>query len=311
MGDTINLQCAFDAATGHGSEVHLIRGTYRTAQIVVNNFDGRFTGAGKDKTLIVNLPNLVVTQTDMNYPDAPSAANSWPSLFSFVNGNIYMADLAIHITGIPTTGWSIFGMDPMKDLAIGIVFLGTKTDAYVENILLEGEKMQGSLQGYNLINGVFYEGFLGNPWVPNSGSFQVHHSTFRNLDSGTPITNLYQATVVISHNTYEDVIYAMDGGGLVKSSLEFSNNDVTVVNGSFLGGDVVLGEGMYLYPFGPVTEDIDSTFLIRNNTFSGTNGPRFDMVLGTGNHCLIKGNSLQNGLVITLGTGSQECVVKK
>jgi hypothetical protein len=312
-GDTVNLQCAFNAATNHGSEVHLIRGTYRTAQIVVNNFDGRFTGAGKDKTHIYNLPNLIVTQFDMNNPAAPSASNSWPSLFSFVNGKIYVADLAIHIQGVPTTGWTIFGM-VLKDLALGIAVLGTKTDAYVENILVEGERMTGSqlqtsLQGFNLINGVFFEGYIGN--VPISGSIQVRHSTFRNLDSGTPIFNLKRATAVFSHNTYRDVVYGMDGGGMVNSSLEFLNNEVHVVNGIFLGTDEVPGEGMFLYPMPPyVTEEVGSTFLIRNNTFRGTNGPHFDMMLGEGNHCLIKGNSLQNGLIITIGTGAQECIVK-
>ena len=296
-GDTVNLQCAFDAATKHGSELHLISGTYRTAQIVINNFDGRFTGAGKDKTHIYNLPDLKVTPVDM-YINPPSATNPWPSLFSFVNGKIYVANLDLHIKGAtPTVGWTIFGIDPpLKELALGIAFLGIKTDAYVENILVEGEPLEGSLFGYNLINGVFFEGFIGQPSSPISGSFQVHNSIFRNVGSGTPIYNISKATVVSSHNTYQNVLYGMDSNNMVNSSLLFSHNDVNADTG--------------FYMFSDIAED-GSSYLISNNTFKGNNGISFENIFGKGNHCLIVGNSLKDitGIGIYLGPDTKGCLV--
>ena len=51
-------------------------------------------------------------------------------------------------------------------------------------------------------------------------------STFSHLGSGTPIANLYQARVVVSKNTFNDVFLGMDGGDLVNSSLEYSYNAV-------------------------------------------------------------------------------------
>ena len=69
--DTVNLQCAFDAAVaaGPGANVRLVAGAYHIAQIVVNDFFGAFSGAGPDWTAIYNLPDLYVG--DLLYP--PSA----------------------------------------------------------------------------------------------------------------------------------------------------------------------------------------------------------------------------------------------
>jgi hypothetical protein len=246
----------------------------------------------------INLPNLYVTPVDM-YVNSPSAANPWPSLFSFVNGKIHVADLAIHIVGAsPTTGWTIFGITPdLNELAIGIAFLGTKTDAYVENILVEGEPKAGSLFGYNLGNGVYFEGFIGQPSLPISGSFQVHNSIFRNVASGTPIWNLSRAAVVISHNTYQDVVQSMDSVDMVNSSLDFSHNDVVnAVRGIFLDSNTV--------------ED-GSNYLILNNIFKGIDGIYFKNIFGKETHCLILGNSLQKttGVGIYFGPGTKGCLV--
>ena len=60
VNDTENLQCAFDAAVadGPGVDVQLSTGTFHTAQIVVNDFHGKFYGAGSKYTTVINLPNL-------------------------------------------------------------------------------------------------------------------------------------------------------------------------------------------------------------------------------------------------------------
>ena len=59
-------------------------------------------------TIIQNLPNLFVTPDNSLLIGPPSAANPWPSLLAFVNGDIAVRDLAIQITGAePTTPWSL------------------------------------------------------------------------------------------------------------------------------------------------------------------------------------------------------------
>ena len=299
--DTANLQCAFDAAVayGAGAKVQLGTGTFHTAQIVVNDFQGTFTGAGMQKSVIVNLPNLYVTPEDM-YFNPPSAANPWPSLFAFVDGDFIVSDLTIHISGDNgTTGWSIFGIEPpITELALGIVILGNHADARFEYVLVEGEPAENSLLGYNLINGIFYEGFIGEYPLPISGSFQVSNSIFRHVGSGTPVTNMSNARVVISHNKFEEVFLGMDGGDFINSTLEFSHNNV----------NAVIGFDLYnIY----AAEDIGSSFLIKNNVFRGEIGPAFEQVFGEGNECLLLGNNVQGvtDIGIYLGPGTTGCTV--
>jgi hypothetical protein len=66
VDDTANLQCAFDSAVAKGpGAVQLEEGTYHIRQIVVNNFKGSFTGAGAQRSVLTNLPNLYVTPVNM------------------------------------------------------------------------------------------------------------------------------------------------------------------------------------------------------------------------------------------------------
>ena len=62
VDDTANIQCAFDAAvtSGPGVDVRLHQGTFHTGQIVVNDFHGKFAGAGLRGTVVTSLPNLHV-----------------------------------------------------------------------------------------------------------------------------------------------------------------------------------------------------------------------------------------------------------
>ena len=307
--DTANIQCAFDAAVaaGAGSEMRLSTGIFHTAQIVVNDFHGKFTGAGSDKTTVTNLPNLYVTPVDM-YLNPPSADNPWPSLFAFVNGDFAISDVAVHISGDNgTTGWTIFGIDPpITELAHAFAILGTEANVRVDRILIEGELMENSVYGYNLINGVYFEGFMGNfPLLPISGSFQVYDSTFRRIASGTPLFNLSGASVTISRNRFENIFDAVDSADLVDSSFVFTHN---YVQDTFLG----------LFFYTNFTEDSGSRFLVQNNVFTGYNnviggsyGPLLDGIFGDGNNCLLKGNNVQNvnDIGIILGSGIHGCTV--
>lgn len=301
VDDTTNIQCAFDTAvaTGPGVDVQLAKGTFHTAQIVVNDFHGKFYGAGSKYTTVINLPNLYVTPVDF-YFDAPSADNPWPSLFAFVGGDFVVSDLAIRISGDNgTTGWTIFvGLPTITELAHGIAILGPHADSRFEGLLVEGEAADNSLLGYNLINGIFYEGFVGEVPPPISGLFQVVDSTFRQVGSGTPIYNLNQAKVVVSRNEFDDVFLGMDGGDLVNSSLEFSRNAVN----AFIGLDIYNLD---------LAEDVGSTVLINNNRFQGVIGPALEQTFGDSNSCLLQGNNVQNTIDvgIFLGEGIRGCTV--
>lgn len=298
--DTANLKCAFDAATAApGTNIRLVAGVYNTGQIVANGFQGQFTGAGMYQTKIVNLPGLYVTPVDF-YFDRPSAENPAPFLFSFYNGDITIMNLAFHINGgDETTGWSIYGIDPpIEELASAVSFLGTKTNARIENVLLEGVEVEGSLFGYSVINGIYYEGFTGANPSPISGSFRVSNSIFRSVASGSPISNVVDSTIVITHNSYEEVFWGFDGAAFTNSSLEVSHNRINAV----IGIDLY---DQYLPAY------VGSTFLVNNNLILAQIGLLFEQTLGEDNQCLALGNNLQQvtDIGVYLGPGIHGCTV--
>ena len=301
IDDTVNLQCAFDVtlAYGAGATVQLEEGLFHTGQIVVYGFQGEFTGSGMDKTVIENLPNLYVTFEDF-FLAPPSAENPWPSLFSFVGGNYYIADLAIRIVGEePTTGWTFLGLGPVKELAVGIGIFGSEAHVEVDRVSIQGEHLEPSFYGYNLVNGIYMEGFMGElPWQPISGSLDVENSVFKRLGSGTPVANLVNAKVTISHNQYEDIFYGADVADLFNTEMTFVSNQVE---------EATFG---YIY-YQNFNESSSSEIQIRNNTFSGVYGLFFDGPLSQDNECLLVGNNVQHvsDIGIYLGPDVQGCTV--
>lgn len=302
VDDTVDLQCAFDiaVASGPGSNVHLQTGTYKTGQIVATGFRGRFTGEGASKTKISNLLHLYVEPV-YDPIDPPSASGPWPSLFAFIGGDFVISDMAISISGDDdlTTGWSYLGLiPPTEELAHGIVILGDEAHARIERILLEGELMENSLFGYNVLNGIYFEGELGDPKSPISGSFEVYDSTFRQIGFAVPVFNLRDASVVISRNTFEGSIDGTDSADLVDSTLEFSHNMVDAVLGLWFWNNLA-------------SEDTGSSYLASNNIFRGGYGVYIENTFGSGVRCQILGNNTQNVEFtgVYLGPGTSRCTV--
>lgn len=299
VADTENLQCAIDTAIayGPGASVNLSAGTFYTAQIVVNGLYGEFSGAGMGKTVITNLPNLYVAPVEF-YLEQPSADNPWADLFTFTDGNFVISDLAIKITGAnPTTEFSVFGLDPLSVFTSAIIIKGTETYAEIDHILLEGENNNGE---YNMVNGIYYEGFSGPyPWPAITGSYYVHDSTFKHIGYATPVFNISESTVKISHNYYDDTFIAADVSDSMYTEVEYSKNKV--VN-SFLGFDV----WDYF-----AEEHVGSTFQVSMNVFQSAIGIAFEQTFGEGNKCLILGNNVENttDLGIFLGPGTSNCTV--
>ncbi len=299
VDDTTNLQCAFDlaVAAGPGRTVRLLAGTYHTGLIIVTNFHGTFTGAGLTLTVVTNLPDLYVTPEDAIF-NLPSADNFWPDLVSFVESDVAISDMAFQIKGDqPTLPWTIFGIDPpFRELSAAVLVIGHEASARIERVLVEGESLPDSIFGYNLINGTVYENYYGGPRV--TGSLIIKDSLFRNLASGTPIVSPSGASILITRNTYENVLYGMDGGEFLNSRFEFSYNQVNAVF------------GMDLYT-AYTTEDAGSELLIKNNLFRGAIGPLFEQMMGAGNKCLFIGNNVQNAtdIGIYLGPATNGCTV--
>jgi hypothetical protein len=226
----------------------------------------------------MNLPNLYVTLLN-SIVEPPSATNPHPFLFSFINGDIVITNLAIRIVGAePTTGWVMFDSPLFKALAAAVVIEGTHANAWIDRVLVTGEKNDELMFGYNLNNGVIFTGIIGNLPPPLSGSYKVTNSTFRTMAAGSPVYNVTDASIFLSHNRYEDTFYGIDAGFVFNSVYEVSHN--TVVN-------AVLGIDEW--------GDFESTkLLIRNNTVrDSVYGIMLEGSFGEGNECLLLGNNVQ------------------
>jgi hypothetical protein len=310
VDDTANIQCAFDWAIdrGPGMTVRLTPGTFHTAQIYVYDFYGSFRGSGADKTVIVNLPNLFVTPVN-GWLNPPSSDNPLAILFSFINGRVVIADLAIHIDdhdGHMTTGWAIsgdWGSYTFYEMDMAIVITGTKAEALVTRILIEGEPLANYDVPYSLRNGIYYQGLYNEGLMsPVTGAYRVTNSTFKTMGSGTPLFNLKDASILVSHNRYEDGIYMMDVADFVDSTIEIASNQ----------GETLIG---MTFDSGWLPEITGTRIVVRNNEFAGNYGVIFwdTATFGVGNTCLIKSNDFRQileGSVLLLGPGTDQCVLK-
>lgn len=294
--DTRNIQCALDAAMP-GDVVQLVAADYHTAQIVVVGFEGTFRGAGADKTVIRNLPGLIVTARDL-FTEMPGPDHTWPSLLAFWEGNLTVSNLAIKVSGEePTTGWSIFGLQ-LHELAHAIVVLGRTAQVRVHDVLVEAGESPNALFGTNLINGIYPEGAFGGNPDPMTGSFTVERSTFRRVADPMPYSVVDGFRVRFFHNTVQRAI-GVTAGDIANSSVEYADNAVESVF------------GFWLYDAGVRPHGVEaSDILVRNNRLSGGWGAFFEATFGPDVRCLLLGNNTrqtENGLFF--GAAASACTV--
>jgi hypothetical protein len=289
VDDTANIQAALDAgvANGPGTTVQLGAGKYLTQQLATYNFHGTFKGMGKDKTTIEALPNLLVTP-GLNFCSSPGlpngTTNRWPSLVTFVDGDIRITDLAIKVTaasGTATTPWNMCG-DFYTNLIDVLRFMGryTSTNVWIENIAIEGSRddTPNSL-GYSAWNGVNYAGELGTPengvndqWMIYyylSGKLTVRNSSFKTLADGVTNAGFCRDIQVLiggspsAGNVFEDLLAGIWFESAEHSSFEASYNRSEGQWGAMLVTDWL---GDVFVPAKP------SEFHIHDNTFI-TTGP--------------------------------------
>jgi hypothetical protein len=234
--------------------------------------------------------------------ETPSADNPWPSLLAFVDGRFRVSDLTIRIVGTPTTGWSIFGIrPPIKAMAHGIVIVGTRAEATIENVAIEGDELPDDLFGLSLINGVYFEGAVGEYPPPLAGSLTVRHCVFRRVASGAPVVNLKDADVQIIDNHFEDVLLGSEVTDLRSTRYAFLGNHVSA--GWF-------GLDQYDLCLGPVCGVSSSTLTVAGNRFERA-GVRLEGTLGSRVRCAVVANDFAPAVSpdVFLGAGTHDCLV--
>jgi hypothetical protein len=76
---------------GKNTAVKLMPGTFKIGRIEVKEFNGTFSGSGKGKTIITNLP-------DLSTPDEVMLQNKVPALITFIGGDVVVSDLSVKLS---------------------------------------------------------------------------------------------------------------------------------------------------------------------------------------------------------------------
>jgi hypothetical protein len=303
--DTLNLQCAIDRAGRLGiRKVRLVEGTYYTSQIVAKNFVGHLSGAGAENTVVRNLVTPLYVTPENFYFEAPSADNPWPSLLAFVDGRFRVSDLTIRVVGAPAVGWSIFGLPPLQALAHGITILGTRAEATIENVAVEGEELSSDpIYGLNVYNGIFFEGFIGADPAPIAGSLTVRHCAFRRVGSGAPIAQVRGADISILDNRFEDVLWGAEVIDVQGTRYRFLGNHVSAWAVGLDQYDMCMSSSLGCGV-------ANSTLTVAGNHFERA-GVRLEGTLGSRVRCAVIANDYAADVSpdVYLGPGTHDCLV--
>jgi len=282
IDDTAIVQGALDAAVtnGPGTIVQLAPGTYRTRQLLTFNFHGTFKGAGKDRTTIEALPNLV---SDVDNCDGyrlldPNAKNwRWPSFILFMEGDIALSDLSVKFPATSGTAikYLMCGYD-CRAWYDGIHFTGQHPmNVSLDRIALEGQPdlNPGELDfGFNVINGIVLGGDLlqNTPevnYVPLRGNFAMRNCEVRSVTAGFCNNYFFKDSRVTvggspsTGNVFESCVNGLDVETAENSRFEISHNRST---GSMYGMSIFQYYGGLFVPTKP------SQFFVHDNHFTGT-----------------------------------------
>jgi hypothetical protein len=284
--DTTNIQAALNACVTHGNNctVQLAAGTYHTRQLVAYNFQGTFMGMGKDQTIIEAIYPLTVTGFAGPTLCLPNITDClWPTLIMFVEGDIHVSDLAIHINAPPGTAvhpYSLLG-SLTTSLLDGLRFMGKRpTHVTVDRISIEGLPdnsansfgiLFGFGVGFNVVNEIIYTGELPRSATPFdyyflSGSLTVRNSSFKMAIDGVSQDGFLQSSHIViggspsASNHFENVYVGMDMESSESSTFDISYN---VSSGIYAG--------MWVTPWQPVfVPNSPSHYLIHDNKFITT-----------------------------------------
>jgi hypothetical protein len=245
--DTANIQAAFDAATAAGprSRVQLTAGQFYASNILVQNFDGIFKGAGKDLTKIDTLrglnpalPGIKLIQTD---PDDPSTLYPFSAWFLFEDCNIEIRDLCFEITAVdPAEPWQAFY--EISTAVSNIVRIAGHSNSVFKSVKFKGHN--GNAQG-NIIGGREYFNEPGGYMIsadPVYGTHKIIACSFEDLIASFVVAGLLDGRLSFIYNKLNYLsagIQLIDNFG---SILEFSYNELySCGEGVFiLHGDVPL-----------------------------------------------------------------------
>lgn len=244
--DTYNLVNAFAEAIsiGPGTEVRLLEGNFSVGLVEIHEFYGRFTGAGKGKTVITARNDLDIAPV--------LSQNLNPYLIKFVGGDIYMSNMTIK------TPDGILTLHNVMTWLEGLVAFSARNRVYVSM----SDYIRATIDNVEFISGTDWpSGYRSNC---NSGLFAGLDSRGSKLAGGWPlsptdiaITNCYFENFDI----YGALIAYINKGTVTVTGGNYFNHNSTQAYG--YGGSLAFWHN----------NDLNAT--IAGNTFYDGPGARF------------------------------------
>jgi hypothetical protein len=245
--DTANIQAAFDAAiaTGKKSTVKLTAGQFYATNIIVQNFDGVFKGAGKDLTKIdtlrgldPNLPGIELIQTD---PEDPSTLYPFSIWFLFEDSDIKICDLSFEITALnPAEPYQAFYWE-FTDVS-NVVRIAGHSNSIFKSVGFKG--YEGNLGGC-VIGGREQFNEPGGYMVsadPVYGKHKIYSCLFEDTGTSFVVAGLVDGSLRFRRNTLNNVYTGIQFIDNFGSLIECSYNEMNLCTEGFfiLHGDVPL-----------------------------------------------------------------------
>ena len=264
--DTDELLAAFDdaKAAGPGSTVQLAEGEYHIGFVLVEEFDGSFTGAGMGKTIII--PNM-----DLPYFDL-YAQNLAPELVKFLRGNVSISNMSfLNLEGEPCPGDELWA------------FLGLHDWAYNELAdLPENHKITAVVDRVEFAS---HPDEVPAGWTPYTVQTGIGCSGDFVWEFNLPYSN---ADVTVTRCKFNQLNWAFSNLALEAGGLVFSKNGPVNTNGGIwladnIGGtNLISGNEFYTPAWGGSVNVTDANYL-----FYGL----FELKLGNGAQYEISGNT--------------------
>lgn len=279
--DTQNIIDAFEGAKaeGPGSIVFLTEGEFIiTKTIVIDDFEGTFTGAGKDKTFIHN-PVSNVDEFPL-FNDGPS------SFFVISDAVISIMDMTMEFHGL--TVEILIPDIPSPQSLWGMIAFSKGGEAKIHNLNFKGNDVHG--YRYNVRGAVNLLGDFDNE-IPTDVNVLVESCYFTNNGTGIDIYNAAGSVLIkgnLFENNYRGIIEHQSYGAQVEiydNAFIGNIGSAVYIAHNILSYQSEIGLIPVFYPWpDPLTEQ--SQYLIHKNDFNvsenSTGLDLFDFSFGGG-----------------------------
>lgn len=183
--DTENLRNAFQEAAERPGRVliQLTQGTYYLDYMVIQDFEGWFRGAGKDKTVIHPVPGGI------DIPVTTPFLETEPFFINFRGGDIQISDMSFDINlDEPVEPYDWWSGDQVTFMTAVIRISGSTPENYTANSLIRNISVKGrrvdlhDFTPYNVDNAIVIGGGYGT--LPLGGNHLVQNCDFLSAETG-------------------------------------------------------------------------------------------------------------------------------